>query len=119
MTYTEDQLKRALARALPEKLWSHEYFDHSTQPCRIGTFFKWRSADGTRLVDLVTPHEWASIVGMVEDGLTDDQSLEYRKELQDKFPFSLHSPTVAICAKWKTRAAALAVIGAITVEEKE
>jgi hypothetical protein len=52
MKHTEEQLKRALVDALPDKLTYHQFF-------RI-VGWKWENRS-------VTPHEWPAIVGMIED----------------------------------------------------
>ena len=103
MNPTDDQLKAALVRALPEKLY--------WPPNRTCPY--WISGDA------VTPHEWPAIVAMVEEGLTEDQKWDERgtvfnicyKQHGGKCPY----PTMF--ASWQTRALALADIGAIKLEE--
>ena len=119
-TYTESQLQAALVRALPEKLTHDADFNR----------FHWLEGDGKVVWPVVTPHEWPAIVGMVEDGLTEFQCGKYGDALQEAvnyhcvgvvsgYDHQLKSLAKITCAKWQHRAAALADIGAITVEDRE
>lgn len=105
MNDDEDQLKAALVRALPEKLESHT--NDEALP-----YYSWREQFDGQTNVFVTPHEWPAIVGMVEDRLTDEQKTDYIRAV-NKGDFSYRRLTFA---KWQTRAAALADIGAITIE---
>lgn len=118
MNYTEDQLKAALVRALPDKIKG-----------------PWPTCGQMFWIDTnleVTPHEWPAIVGMVEEGLT---------ELQDRYNYGVTLAHLVlkeenayfnegeetepnlngfgffalVTLPWPVRAQALADIGAITI----
>ena len=120
MNYTEPQLQSALVRALPDKLES-DIIRH-----RAVLSVWWLLPDGTGDRP-VTPHEWPAIVGMVEDGLTQDETsdqyLAYWTALEQRSKCTNYDlageARKVISAKWQTRAAALADIGAIKVEENK
>jgi len=62
MKYTEEQLKAALVRALPDKLRIRKASQYGqTESC------VWKENDYK-----VTQYEWPYIVSLVEDGLTDE-----------------------------------------------
>lgn len=113
MKYTEKQLKDALVRALPDRLTNKTGFGSVMwHPKEMGS--------------LVTDHEWPAIVGMVEDGLTDEQ---WKNQWLDaiaecggfdmKMPWDYTGVIGVQRLKWQTRAQALAEIDAITVEESK
>jgi len=94
MKYTEEQLKRALVEALPDRLSTDVYLE------TMEDYFFW-----TEKGSQVTEHEWPAIVGMVEDDLTREQHADYMmlltssvKEIRDVF-------------KWQIRTEALINIG--------
>lgn len=119
MNYTEEQLKSALVRALPEKLRTTEIIDGNGIRAlfkQLRTVHVW-VGDGS----VVTPHEWPAIVGMVEDGLMDEQIWQVESLVVDyhvapnAFPLFSRSEVIkSRRAKWTTRAQALADIGAIS-----
>ena len=101
----ETQLKAALVRALPEKLGMSHYGNAA-----------WKADRWPDHWSIVTPHEWLAIVGMVEDGLTNDQWDEaqafIRTNICTSGNYSDNNRLVAR-APWPVRAQALADIGAI------
>jgi hypothetical protein len=107
MKHTEEQLKRALVDALPDKLTYHQFF-------RI-VGWKWENRS-------VTPHEWPAIVGMIEDRLMDEQWHNYRDTVRlitlGGVRLISQYAKCDLSAKWQTRAQALADIGAIKVKEE-
>ena len=112
MKYTEQQLKSALVRALPERL---EYNV-------AGDLILWKMAHSP----VVTPHEWPAIVQMVEDKLTDVEWDRYDSarhfHLSRKYGFNLAENRLhfmRVFSGQEFRAQALADIGAINVEEEK
>jgi len=126
MKYTEQQLKSALVRALPEKLTAHHddcrcLLCSAYLPAEPRPYYVW-GKDG----DLVTPHEWPAIVGMVEDRLTDVEWDRYDSarhfHLSRKYGFNLAENRLhfmRVFSGQEFRAQALADIGAINVEEEK
>lgn len=104
MTYTEEQLQSALVLALPKKL----YMEFA--PC-------WKTGG------IVRETEWPAIVGMVEDGLTDEQIWQVESLVVDyhvapnAFPLFSRSEVIkSRRAKWTIRAQALADIGILVIK---
>jgi hypothetical protein len=106
MKYTEDQLKAALVRALPEHLSNDTYTALNDEQiyCWSGMGYA-----------TVTPREWPAIVGMVEDELTDKQTWQ----VEDWIVENSDAHRAPLTAKWTIRSTALADIGAITVDEQK
>lgn len=109
MKYTEDQLKNALVRALPDSLFIDVDYGASNIP-------RWTD------FQFVTPHEWPAIVGMIEDRLMDEQWHNYRDAVRlitlGGVRLISQYAKCDLSAKWQTRAQALADIGAIEVKEE-
>lgn len=110
----EEQLKRALVRALPDKLGIDTDFHNAAY---------WKS-QVNECSYYVTPHEWPAIVQLVEDNLTYEQRKKYpalvwRNENVQHLISTLPAEVRAVCifAKWPVRAQALADIGAIEIKE--
>ncbi len=89
MIYTDNQLKAALARALPDKLSYRE-----------GFLPKWKDEK-----TFVTDHEWPAIVSMAFNSYL-------LKENRSSLQYSYFSPV----ASWQEIAEYLVYIGAITIE---
>jgi len=104
MKYTEEQLKAALVRALPDKLRIRKASQYGqTESC------VWKENDYK-----VTQYEWPYIVSLVEDGLTDEQKIAYLGAVAPKEDRKFYLCSILL-AKWPARAQALADIGAITI----
>lgn len=107
--HTEDQLKTALVKALPYRLWESP----------SGVLY-WGDVNGGSFVR-PTPHEWPRIVQMVEEKLTKKQQQAYEQKLswicgEDSLTDSVNVVWGAtLYASWPTRAQALADIGVITI----
>ena len=107
-THTDDQLRHALIRALPDKLEYALFNDESDSEDGEDGYFHWLEGDD----NAVTPHEWDSIVRMVEAGLNHKQKSEYlacRSNNGAKPVSAWAFDPWAVCAKY------LAEIGAITI----
>jgi hypothetical protein len=125
MNYTEDQLKAALVRALPEKLRTN----HEGAHCWIGK------------LQLVDDEHWPAIVGMVIQQLKTNGAVSgkyeelyqsqmthytvtlwcivYNKEVEFfNWPVIHHAAllTPLLLATWQQEASALVEIGAIKIE---
>lgn len=92
MTYTEEQLKLALVKAMPDRLCISKGFGNLMwHPPEMGA--------------LVTEHEWPAIVGMAFARWLDEGDRDFAQ-------YSFFSPI----ATWQEVAAYLSEIGAIKVE---
>jgi len=105
MTYTDNQLKFALAKMLPETyLWYANPQFPSQATLRV-------KATGYEVLDTELLH----LCWLVEKGLNPDQKLDYIEILgrgEDEESFYL---TIAIASDWRWRVAALAKVKGIEI----
>ena len=105
---TDDKLKLALAKMLPEVKIKYipnaEIYEYS---------FMWNPTGqyGRGLHDTELLH----VCWLVEQTLNQNETFDYRQELQDAFSFSIHSVTPAVSASWQQRAQALAKVKGVEV----
>jgi len=112
MTPTDQQLKLALARALPGIVEEERTGPHGEK--HYG--FIWRNTDDWRYV---TDLEWPAVVTMVEEKLTLDRLWFYIHKLRMVVGDAMmdkYDERFTATASWQMRARALVAIGAITVE---
>jgi len=95
MTYTEEQLKLALIRALPDTIRI------TPDGCANPNHMYWLHGD----CDAVTQHEWPAIVGMAFTKWIEEGGRDFAY-------YSFFSPIVS----WQQVATYLAEIGAIKIE---
>ena len=112
MKYTEEQLKLALAKALPSEIIHRQTLDERSSV--INVYF-WRHSSAR-----VDENHWPAIVGMIEDKLTNAQCSDYHDALMGTKPHPKDAPYPARKwtwgASWIQRATALADIGIIVIE---
>lgn len=104
MTYTDEQLKRTLAKMLPAKLTAV-----TTWKITVLWIDKNRAVLDTELLSIC--HE-------IEGGLDDDQSKRYCWKLQDGFlPETKTAQWLGVHADWDKRTIALAQVLGVEVEK--
>ena len=101
---TDDKLKFALAKMLQDKI----IYSETTESF-------WWQGDEYPAWRVIRETEWLHVCWLVEQTLNQNETFDYRQELQDAFSFSIHSVTPAVSDSWQQRAQALAKVKGIEV----
>ena len=116
MTYTDEQLKQALAKMLPEEISYLKVISYESGKavCLLQWGAKWNDERDF----MVQNTEFLHLCWMVEQTLTPDEWNEFKNAFED---FSSRSifPTNFMHATWQQRVVALAKVKGIEIKDKE
>jgi hypothetical protein len=111
MTYTDTQLKQALAKMLPDQISFRQFKDDNAE---FGYLY-WKDKNQHPLQSEVRDTELLNLCWMVEETLNEIESAEYAELLRpitENYKLLYH-------ATWQQRVIALAKVKGIEIKDKE